>query len=661
MTVGSASTRLRLLLFIVVAGGTLQPANANIAEQRELFVQVYERAEQGDWDPFERLSTADQQVLRDYVLWPDLRAAFLRATIARTERGEIESFLSQYGTLRPARELRYRYALQLVRSGDLAAYLNLYQQYYQGLEIARLDCLALRAEIAAGRIERVINRALDLWMVGTSQNDECDPLFTQLRDNQLLGKAEYRQRFELAIQAREFVRARWLAKSIDQLHSDTADQWLRAQNDPETFVRTHARRPDNETKREQLLYALERLTYKNAERAGELWSGIMQIYAFTDEQRRYIERHIALWIARNGLPGAYKALTKLPAAARDDEVLRWRARVSLRDANWTDLLADIALMSEKERAAEQWQYWRAVAFAGSGQVLAASDIFADLAVERSYYGFLAADELDQDYAFDHTDFAADEVLIAGLAARADLIRARELFHVGLDGRGRAEWDDAVGQLSANEKIQAAILAHRWGWHSRAISVAASVGEYDDLELRYPLPYQNSFLESARAASIPATWAYGVARSESLFMRDVRSSAGAIGLMQLMPATGRTVARELRLPYAGLNSLTDPDNNIRLGTGYLGQMADRYGGNQVLATAAYNAGPHRVDRWLPLSGPVDARVWIENIPFNETRKYVRRVLAAETIFHWRITGKTRRLSDALPIVAPAAASARVASH
>jgi len=135
----------------------------------------------------------------------------------------------------------------------------------------------------------------------------------------------------------------------------------------------------------------------------------------------------------------------------------------------------------------------------------------------------------------------------------------------------------------------------------------------------------------------------------LFMRDVRSSAGAIGLMQLMPATGRKVAKNISLPYSGIATLTNPEANIRLGTTYLGQMAERFDGNAVLATAAYNAGPHRVDRWLPESGSEDARIWIENIPFNETRKYVKRVLSAQAIFHWRMTGQLRRVSDELPRV------------
>jgi soluble lytic murein transglycosylase len=235
-----------------------------------------------------------------------------------------------------------------------------------------------------------------------------------------------------------------------------------------------------------------------------------------------------------------------------------------------------------------------------------------------------------------------------------------LFFVGLDGRGRSEWDAAVRGLDRDEKTQAAILAHRWGWHSRAISTVANAGEFDDLSIRYPLPWRSDFEQSAKVAGISHSWAYGIARSESLFMRDVRSSAGAIGVMQLMPATGRQTAREIQFPYAGRTTLTDSSSNIRLGTTYLGKMYERFDENRVLATAAYNAGPHRVKSWLPESGYLDARIWIENIPFRETRKYVRRVLADEAIFHWRLTGQVRRISSELPRIDPHADLMQVAS-
>jgi len=344
-------------------------------------------------------------------------------------------------------------------------------------------------------------------------------------------------------------------------------------------------------------------------------------------------------------------------AAQNDEVLRWRARTSLRAGNWQNLLLDIGEMSADEQQSEKWRYWQGFALKKAGHAELGSQVLLGLAAEQSYYGFLAADETGLPYALKNGSVTPDEAVIDELAARPELVRARELFRVGQDGRGRSEWEAVVGLFGVDKKLQAAILAQRWGWHSRAISAAAGAAAFDDLSLRYPLPYHESFETLSAKAGIPPTWAYGVARSESLFMRDVRSRAGAVGLMQLMPKTGRQVARYLRLPYSGLNTLTDPHSNIRLGTSYLGQMAERFGGNRVLATAAYNAGPHRVAAWLPDDGAVDARIWIENIPFNETRNYVRRVLEAETIFFWRMTGENRRLSDQLSDVRASLLAAR----
>jgi len=627
--------------------------NQQIGKQRQLFKDVFQSAERGDWSAVEQLPARDSLLLQQYVLWPDLQATVWRADLDQAPAQEVEAFLERYGTLRPARELRYRLALHLARKGDLAGFQRIYERFYQGQDIARLDCLSLQAQLEAGRPAQVTVRARELWLVGRSQVKECDPVFAHLRDQQLLTPADYRERFALAIEAREFQLARWLGKKIDQQHVAQASRWMKAQSQPEDFLYDPDTHGGDQTLRAQLVYAAERLTFSDPLLARTAWLHAGKHNRFNEEQRHQIARHIALWTARDNLPGAYALLRALPRGAADPEVWRWRARTSLRNANWNRLLTDIAAMPAEEKESEEWQYWRAVALQRSGQILAARSALDVLARERSYYGFLAADDLGEDYALGHAELPADEAAIEALEIRPEIIRARELFLVGLDSRGRSEWDAVVRSLSPAEKTQAAILADRWGWHSRAISVAASLGQYDDLAIRYPLPYKPLFERSSSAASISPTWAYGIARSESLFMRDIRSRAGAVGLMQLMPATGREVARQIQLPYSGVRTLTHPESNIRLGTSYLGRMAQRYGGNAVLATAAYNAGPHRVDRWLPDSGSIDARVWIENIPFNETRKYVKRVLSAQAIFHWRMTGKLRRLSDELSHVRPAA--------
>lgn len=634
---------------------------AQIERQRELFRDVYETVERGDWAAVDDLAGPDQQLLKQYVLWPDLRATWLRANIDSVSNEDVTAFVQHYGTLRPARELRYRHALSFVRQGDLQAYLGIYEPFYQGQDIAKLDCLALQAEIEAGRHRRVEQRALELWLIGSSQVSECDPVFDYLDDRNLLGIVEFQKRYDLAIEARNFRLAKWLARKIDPQHVDAATEWQNAQSNPGDFLKKKRKRSSDETLLAQLVYATERLTYRDPELALERWSPVSGKHKFTEAQQLATAQHIALWTARDNLPGAYKLLAKLPATAQSDEVLRWRARTSLREDRWRRLLIDIALMPEAQQDAEEWRYWRAIGAIESGQALDAMVDLESLSLERSFYGFLAADKLNKQYSLDHSALTSDEARLEALESRPEIIRARELFFVGQDSRGRSEWDAFIRHLSVEDKLQAAVLAHRWGWHSRAISAAASLGEYDDLSIRYPLPYQQTFESLSSQASISSTWAYGIARSESLFMRDVRSSAGAIGLMQLMPATGRDVAREIKFPYAGLATLVDPESNIRLGTTYLGKMAQRYDGNQVLATAAYNAGPHRVDRWLPDDDPIDARIWIENIPFNETRKYVKRVLAAQAIFHWRMTGKIKRLSDELLLVRAAAETQQIATR
>ncbi len=620
-------------------------AQALLEEQRRVFREVYPQAELGNWRP----AASNNALLQQYVLWPELRSAWLRTRVRNNDFTQVDVFLDQYGTLKPARELRYHYALSLGRSGSHTQYFNLYQQFFQGMDVTRLDCLALQAEIAAGRDKRIVNRGIDMWLVGRSQVDECDPVFDHLRDRGILDTAKYQDRFELAIDARQFSLARYLARSLPADYQQNARQWTAVVNDPVNYLEAHDKSKDGEQYRAQLLYAVQRIAYKQPEIATTLWRDVQDQYPFSNEQQNTIDRHLALWAARQGLADATAMLDALPVDAVDKEVRRWSVRSHLREHDWRAVLNSISAMPPEEQAEEVWRYWLARANQQLGNHAAASSIFTELALERSFYGFLAADHEILAYSFSNSPLIANDETIDELRNRKSLIRAHELFVVGLEGRGRSEWDAAISMFSADQKLQASILAHQWGWHSRAISTVATVGQFDDLELRYPTPYSKEFIKHANGANIQHSWALGIARSESLFMRDIRSSAGAIGLMQLMPETARRTAKEVNLKYAGLITLTDPDSNIKLGTAYLRKMLERFDNHQVLATAAYNAGPLNVEKWLPKDGDVDALIWIENIPFTETRKYVKRVLATDTIFHWRLTGETKRLTPTLASV------------
>ncbi len=637
-------------LLLLSLGLSALPAHADetrLEQQRAAFRAVYPAVERGEWQPV----VDRRDLLDDYILWPDLRATYYRARMRTADHDEVGRFLDRFGTLKPARELRYRFALHLAETRRFDEYLQIYERFYRELDVAKLDCLALQAELAAGRGERIVDRALALWRVGHSQEDECDPVFAHLRDISALDATQYAARFELAVDAERFSLARYLARSLDASYREQAERWIEAARQPLAFIARSNDLRDDELTRRQLAYAIERLAYDDPDPAHEHWQALERRFRFDAAAVDKLDRHIALWTARLHLPSARDRLAALADDATDAETGRWQVRAAMLVHDWPAAAAAIAALPDPERDKPEWRYWAAIAARESGDDVRA--ILDALAAERGYYGFLAADALGRDYNFEQDSLQADETLLARLVQDSGLQRARELFHVGLEGRGRSEWDSVMRELGRDEQVQAAILAHRWGWHSRAIATAADSGEFDDLEVRYPLPWRGEFSRHAQDAGIGDGWAYGVARSESLFMRDIRSSAGAVGIMQLMPSTGRRTARAINLRYAGLATLTDVESNIRLGTHYLGEMSSRFGANRVLATAAYNAGPLRVEAWLPDKGSLDARIWIENIPYNETRSYVKRVLADEIIFQWRLGGNIRRLSDVLTDVVASA--------
>ncbi|HLF24204.1 MAG TPA: transglycosylase SLT domain-containing protein, partial [Burkholderiales bacterium] len=268
--------------------------------------------------------------------------------------------------------------------------------------------------------------------------------------------------------------------------------------------------------------------------------------------------------------------------------------------------------------------------------------------------FLAADRIGADYAMQHVSVDAAPAEIAKLEARRDFQAARELYTLGEIADARRQWQWATRDLNNRELQVAAVVARQWGWYDRAIQTVVKSGHPDDLELRFPVIYRDVIEANAEKYDIDPGWIYGVVRQESAFVVDARSDAGALGLMQLLPSTGRAGIRQLRLRTRVEDALLSVETNVRIGVNYLKQVLDRYGGHQVLATAAYNAGPNRVNGWIP-DETIDADVWIETIPYSETRGHVKNVLAFAAVYEYRLGKQPTRLNRRMPAVAPRAAS------
>ncbi len=246
----------------------------------------------------------------------------------------------------------------------------------------------------------------------------------------------------------------------------------------------------------------------------------------------------------------------------------------------------------------------------------------------------------------------DKTVEAALRKDRNLARAFEFFAIERLPEARREWDFALQDQSAQQRRQAIVLAARAGWIDRA---AYAFNRGDDLRLytlRFPLAHRDEIVRDARAADVDPAWAYAIIRAESAWTADARSAANAYGLMQLLPATAARLAREQQLEYGGAADLFDAELNIQLGTLYLGQMAARYDGSPWLASAAYNAGPEPVTRWVDARDSLDPDFFIETIPYQETREYVSRVLAFSVIYDWRLHGAVQTLSSRLPRIGQA---------
>ena len=640
------SRHLAWLLLLLVSP---PPASARIdtgdplAGQRTRFLEARAALKKADLRRFETLADS----LADYPLYSYLDYARLRARLGTADTAQVRAFLDTWAEQPLAARLRRVWLRRLGQAGRWRDYLD----FYTPQASVTLQCYRLRAELALRPRRRleVLERALPLWLVGHSQPDACDPLFDALYASPLIDSTRIWQRIRLAFAANRTTLATWLGKRLSADDRRWVQRWRTAARQPVKALRQSWTHQDTPLVREILVHGLKRLARHKPEQAWKHWRRLAQSHRFSSARRGDVLRSLALAAARRNLPRAGEWLALVPDDAVDQQVRTWRVRAALLRRDWKDAAHWLDALKPAEQRRHEWRYWRAVAHERLGEQAAATLLYTDLAGERNFYGFLAADRLREPYRMNDRRSEPDSATLARVANLPGVVRARELHRAGLHTEARREWRLATAPLDRDELRAAALLAHRWGWHERAIATAARARYWSDLRLRFPLAHRELVFDTARKELLDPALIYGIIRQESAFMTDARSAAGALGLMQLMPATGRQTARALRLRYPGSRILLQSDHNVRIGGAYLRKLLDRFGGSPVLATAAYNAGPHRVQRWLPDGEDQEALLWLNRIPFRETREYVRRVLAFATVFEWRLQRPLTRLSDRLPAV------------
>lgn len=614
-------------------------AGKSLDEYRALFKDNYRLAERGD-----PAALPVAKALRGYVLAPDFYGRYLRATASKQPLTVLRAFAASNPNHPEARLVINRKLATLAAAKRWRDFLALWADFAPNKPSTTLRCHRVNAFIRLGLDPAEAQReGLALWLAPRSQPKACDPVFAALKSRGVIESTQTRARLALALDEDQHQLARYLARSLDATDRARAELWRQIRGNPSqalmaTPTGSLANEPDLVKK------SLISLARRDPEQAQLALDRLGPTLGLTADVSIAVDQAAALGRARRHEPGAAEALLSLNAMTETTRA--WALRAALRDGDWARVIAALDALPDEQALEPAMRYWSARAELARNNTDLAKQIFAGLAEERGYFGFLAADQLGLPYALKQQQTAPDDAKLGQLERLADLRRARELFEVGLYGRARQLWADVVHPMPKTDQAQAALLALRWGWYSRAIATANRAGLSDDLALRYPIP-NSRWLNQV---TIDPALAIGIARNESLFMPDVKSSAGAIGLMQLMPATGREVARSLKMPYRGLRTLMDPESNARLGSTYLRSMLERFDQHVALAAAAYNAGPHRVERWLPDDTPLAADIWVETIPFNETRNYVRRVMEATAIFALR-QRKDWRLQPNLTPVPP----------
>ncbi|UCC56430.1 MAG: transglycosylase SLT domain-containing protein [Gammaproteobacteria bacterium] len=632
-----------LALLFAVNGGLTQ-ADASREElkvQRERFLAARKALQQRDIERFRQIA----QQLRDYPLYSYLEYMELRERLNRAGTDEIDRFLESWADQPVSKRLKQSWLYSLARQKRWQQFL----EYYDGSSLVTLQCYALQARLETGDTKDIGADIIPLWLVGKSQADSCDPVFKYLYDKDLISDELRWERIRLAMQNNQPALAGWLARKLPATDASWVNLWREAHSNPSSTLKNPRLNMNKAIAHNIILHALRRLARFDPGHAHRIWESIRTGYSFTDTQRGSVERYIALSAAQQHLPEAYEWLLALPPEQQDERIRDWQLRAAIGNSDWAAVLDRFRNLPAEERAAEEWRYWHAVAEEKESSGPPPTELFARLARERSYHGFLAADYLRWPYEMGDRPLEVDPAALDRLGRKPGLVRARELYRVDMFSDARREWIYATQGMTPDELKQAAVLAGQWGWNERAILTVAQAGDYDDLKLRFPLEHEDSVRHYAKLKELEPGYVFAVIRQESAFNREARSPAGARGLMQLMPATGKQTARKNRIRWTGNSGLFEIDRNIQLGTSYLREVMDRYGDNPVLASASYNAGPHRVKRWLPGEDSRMADSWVATIPYRETRKYVQRVLAYNAIYDWRLELPLTRLEERMPTV------------
>lgn len=605
---------------------TPQKQNSELTDQRYNYELAKSALKKDDLEAFE----FHYNKLGKYPLVPYLDYAKIRKNLFELPYEDVDRFLeTNEGTY-----LEYRVRQQFLDALASKRKWDDFLTYYRP-EISEkaIRCQHLQARLSTGD-DTAIDDTAAIWVGGKSHPKACDPLFKKWRKKGGLTDEVAWQRFHNAMQNRKRSLARYVSRYMSPEYKTYATKYLEVHAYPGRITK-HRNYSEQSEKMQQIIsHGIKRYSRIDAVSALKHWERYEAQQLFDKDLSTDTKIYLVKRLTYKGHTGLAENLISNSQDIREPAVVERMIREALRNQQFEKVIEWISYLDEKSQNSDRWLYWRARAQDELGLTaseFSSSDIYQQLAQKRSFYGFLSSDKLDIEYTLGHKPSTVTDSTIFVVKNLPAIKRARELWLKGHYSEAKAEWQFSTRQMNHSELAAAGKIAEQWGWYNKGIHAMIRGNFWDDLDVRFPLAYREEVEKVSSSTAVEPTLIYAIARQESAFSKDATSHAGARGLMQLMPGTARQTARKAGLKHRD-SYLFDPEYNMTLGSSYLNELLSKYNGNRILAAAAYNAGPHRVAKWIqqtPLDLPYD--VWIETIPFKETRGYVQNVLAFSVIY------------------------------
>jgi soluble lytic murein transglycosylase len=609
----------RALVGLLLAAGVAVAAPAD-----ELFLEARESYRNGDIE----LLAGQIRALDGHLLAPYAQYWHLTLRIHTAHEAEILAFLARNENTLIADRLRADWLRALAQRQDWNTFLREFPRL--STEDVVLICYSLQARIALGD-QTALAAARPYWFTGRVQPESCLPLFAAMFEHKLLGVEDAWQRVRLALEAGNRTVAKAAVEYLPQIQRPDPNLFDSIARRPQSYLERSPLPVKSRAQRELTIYALYRAADAWPQLAAQKLRSIEK--SLPKAERDYAWGQVAMVSAWKHRADSLAWFKRADVAGLNDTQLAWKVRSALRASDWAAVLSAVDAMSPRGRMAPPWRYWKARALAELGRQPEANFLLAPLSNEFNFYGQLAAEDLGTSLGAIAQTHSAGAREIAAIAANPGLQRALALYRNGMRYEGALEWQWTVAGFDDRQLNAAAALAFRNEWYERAIHTAERTVMLHDFELRFPAPYREVMQQYASQLELDEAWIYGLIRQESRFVITARSSAGAAGLMQLMPATAKWVAQRLGLKDSHSDLVDGIDSNVSLGTYYLKHVLDSMDNSAVLASAGYNAGPRRARQWRAAQ-PLEGAIYAETIPFPETRDYVQKVMS-NTMYYARL--------------------------